>query len=269
MSRQPDGKLNRLQEFPEGLVVNSRQLATAGYSRQLVAKYASAGWLQKLGRGAYRRPGPPLKWEHVAYSLQKMELPLHPGSETALGLLGRAHQLPASGRQIVHLYGPAALPAWVPTSVSEVEFRHHAEALFEEPAPSWIQVKGSARVEAGWESYRWGTWDWTIQISSAERAWLELLLDVPAKAGFDEADELASGLRSLRPKLMEALLKRCTSFKVRRLALWLGERHHHAWASKLDPGAIDLGRGKRSLVSGGRLVKRYGITVPKHLAEDV
>jgi hypothetical protein len=197
-----------------------------------------------------------------------MGLPFHPGGETALGLLGRAHQLPTSGHQIVHLYGEGTLPSWVVASVSKVQFRHHTETLFNEPLPPWTAA-GSGSKATTWEVYRWGAWDWTIQISSQERAWLELLQDIPAKTGFDEADELASGLRTLRPKLMSELLKRCTSIKVRRLALWFGERHRHAWVSKIDLGAIDLGRGKRSLVSGGRLIKRYGITVPKHLAENV
>ncbi len=268
MGRQNDSKLNRLQDVPEGLVVNSRQLEAAGYSRQLVAKYAAAGWLQKLERGAYRRPGPPLKWEHVAYSLQQMKLPFHAGGETALGLMGRAHQLPASGHQVVHLYGAAALPGWVAAAVPKVKFVQHAEELFDEPPPFWVQPHGNTWIR-GWELYPWGPWEWILHVSSQERAWLECLQDVPAKTGFDEADELASGLRSLRPKLMEALLKSCNSFKVRRLALWLGERHHHIWATKLGPGIIDLGKGKRSLVSGGRLIKRYGITVPKHLAENV
>ena len=271
VSRPTDTKLNHLQTIlPEGVVFSSHQLSASTYSRQLVQKYVAGGWLLRLGRGAYRRPGAPLKWENVAYSLQQMKLPFYPGGETALGLVGRAHQLPASGRQTVHIYGSAKLPLWVAKAVSDVRFRHHAEELFDEPPPFWSRTHGSTLIsDPTWEPYRWGAWDWNIHISCAERAWLEFLQDVPAKAGFDEADELASGLRTLRPKLMEALLGRCTSFKVKRLAFWLGERHHHAWVSKINRESISLGEGKRSLAPGGRLIKRYNITVPRHLASDV
>jgi len=256
--------------LPEGVVVSSRQLLASTYSRQLVLKYVTGGWLVRLSRGAYRRPGPPLKWENIAYSVQQMNLPFHPGGETALGLLGRAHQLPVSGHQTVHIYGSAKLPLWTAKAVPSVRFRHHAEELFDEPPPFWCRSQGSTLIgDPSWEPYRWGPWDWNIYISSPERAWLEFLQAVPAKAGFDEADELASGLRTLRPKLMEALLERCNSFKVKRLAFWLGERHHHAWVSKINRGSISLGRGKRSLTPGGRLIKGYNITVPRHLTNDV
>lgn len=268
MSRQIDSKINRLQKIPEGLIVSSAQLAYDGYSRQLVAKYVAGGWLDKIAHGAYRRPGPPLKWEHVVYSLQCMKFPFHPGGETALALMGRAHQLPASGRQIIHLYGAAKLPAWVRGVASTVKFRHHAEELFDEAPPFWVMPHGNTWLR-GWETYLWGPWDWNIRISSSERAWLEFLQDVPAKASFDQADELASGLRTLRPTLIENLLQICTSYKVKRLALWLGERHHHAWVSTIDVKSISLGSGKRALAPGGRLIQRYGITVPKRLAGEV
>lgn len=266
MKRQRHSKLNQLQHLPEGLVCNTQWLAAKGYSRQLVAKYVANGWLERVGHGAYTRPGAPRKWQHVVYSLQTQGLPLHPGGETALALLGRAHQLPLSGRTVVHLYGPARLPHWVSRAAAKTKFRHHVGQLFTEKAGSSATIGTSG---SGFETYSWGPWDWTLRISSMERAWLELLQGVPGELGFDAADELATGLQSLRPKAMEALLGRCRSFKVRRLALWLAERHHQPWLSKLDPLGLDMGRGKRSLAPGGRLIKKFGITVPQHLADGV
>jgi hypothetical protein len=263
-------KLKHLQQLPEGLVVTSRFLAGQGYSRQLIAKYAASGWLTKVGPNAYRRPGPPLKWEQAVYSLQALHLPFYPGGETALALLGRAHQLSLADRPTVHLYGVGKLPSWVPAANTKVILHHHHRRIFEEPDPYWTQANPPGNTfMTGWEPFPYGPWEWSLRISSAERAWLEVLADVPTGAGFDEADELASGLRTLRPALMDALIHRCKSVKVRRLALWLGERHHHAWVSKIDRASLDLGSGNRSLAPGGRLIKRYGITVPKHLAENV
>ena len=266
MRRQRHSKLNQLQHLPEGLVFSTQWLAAKEYSRQLVAKYVASGWLEKVGHGAYKRPGAPLKWQHVVYSLQTQGLPLHPGGETALALLGRAHQLPLSGRTVVHLYGPARLPHWVSGAAAKTEVRHHVGRLFTEKLRSSATAVTSA---SGFENYSWGPWDWTLRTSSMERAWLELLQGVPGELGFDAADELATGLQSLRPKAMEALLRRCRSFKVRRLALWMAERHQQPWLGKLDPSALDIGKGKRSLAPGGRLIKKFGITVPQHLADGV
>ena len=47
-------------------------LAVRGFKRPLVDYYLRSGALVPVARGAYRRPGPPLKWEHVVYSLQEL-----------------------------------------------------------------------------------------------------------------------------------------------------------------------------------------------------
>lgn len=53
------------------------------------------------------------------------------------------------------------------------------------------------------------------------------------------------------------------------ISLALAERHGHAWFSHLSLDGVDLGRGKRSLVSGGRLHPRYQITLPGDLDEQL
>jgi hypothetical protein len=40
---------------------------------------------------------------------------------------------------------------------------------------------------------------------------------------------------------------------------------NHAWLQKLDRAAVDLGKGKRMLVPGGKLDTKYNITVPENL----
>ena len=51
--------------------------------------------------------------------------------------------------------------------------------------------------------------------------------------------------------------------KVKRLFLWAAESAGHDWFSRLAPERIDLGKGKRSVYSGGRFDAKYQITVPK------
>jgi hypothetical protein len=76
---------------------------------------------------------------------------------------------------------------------------------------------------------------------------------------------LMEGLANLSPKRLQRLLGACRSVKVKRLFFWFADRHQHAWLKKLDRKAVDLGRGKRSLVSGGKLDPTYHITVPGDL----
>ena len=50
--------------------------------------------------------------------------------------------------------------------------------------------------------------------------------------------------------------------KVKRLFMYLAENCKHPWAGKVDLSKVDLGKGKRALVKGGRFDAKYQITVP-------
>ena len=83
---------------------------------------------------------------------------------------------------------------------------------------------------------------------------------------------LMEGLRNLSPRRLQVLLVDCRSIKVKRLFLFMADRHNHAWFRRLDMTRIDLGSGKRSLIEGGRYDPKYRITVPETLvssADDV
>src|SRR3546814_18942463 len=66
----------------------------------------------------------------------------------------------------------------------------------------------------------------------------------------------------LRPRLLTNPLYGCVSIRAKRLFLFFADRHDHGWSKHIDRQHIDLGRGKRQLVTGGRLDARYQITVP-------
>ncbi len=91
---------------------------------------------------------------------------------------------------------------------------------------------------------------------------MELLHLVPHDEPYEEAALLMEGLATLRPNLVQGLLESCRSIKVKRLFLHLAEECNHAWVDMLDTDGITLGQGKRMIVKGGRLDKRYNITVP-------
>ena len=78
-----------------------------------------------------------------------------------------------------------------------------------------------------------------------------------------EALELFEGLTSLRPKQVNTLLQYCRSIKVKRLFLFMADQFSYPWISRIDKKQLDLGSGKRVVVKGGKLDKRYLITIPE------
>lgn len=102
-----------------------------------------------------------------------------------------------------------------------------------------------------------------ITLSTAERAILEYLYDVPNHEGFDEVSYIMEGLASLRPNVLQPLLEACKSIRVKRLFMYVADHYNHQWFKRLDPSAIDFGKGKREIVKGGTLNKKYQIIVPE------
>ena len=74
-------------------------------------------------------------------------------------------------------------------------------------------------------------------------------------------------LTTLRPKLVQQLLEECSSIKAKRLFLYMAEKSDHQWFKHLDMSRIDLGKGDRLITENGRYIGKYGITIPKELAE--
>jgi hypothetical protein len=244
----------------------------------LRSKYVRHGWLEQVVRGVYRRPvrdlrrqgeGAALRWQDVLVSLQAV-LGTHValGGRSALEQQGFAHYLSPAGSGEVHVYGQKALPTWVrKLNVDRHFVWHNAKRLFDtqdfptrerstsEPAVSLLGLVRRAESER----------DGPLVMSSPERAILEVLNEVPRRETFHQADMLMEGLATLSPKRLQRLLGVCRSVKVKRLFFWFADRHQHAWLKKLDRKAVDLGRGKRSLVSGGKLDPTYHITVPGDL----
>ena len=114
----------------------------------------------------------------------------------------------------------------------------------------------------------WGQWDWPLTVSQPERAFLEMLDELPKKESFHHADMMMQGAANFSPRRLQKLLVDCRSVKVKRLFFFFADRHKHAWRKRLDKSAIDLGSGKRMLVKGGKLDPVYQITVPEDIDAD-
>lgn len=275
-----DSKINQLtHQLPEGLLVDAAWMERKGYSRSLRSHYVSAGWLNQPTHRVYRRGDGSLSWEFVVISLQTvLDLPLIVGGRTALQVQGMTHYLAQQVRE-VHLYGTAALPTWVEKLPLDVTFRHHnSERLFRnDPVMCGLTSVGyDLKSNPGWDGdplqsvrqITWGSWGWPLTLSTPERAYLELLDELPSRESFHQADKLMEGLPNLSPRRLTRLLADCRSVKVKRLFFFFADRHPHSWRRQLDAQDFDLGSGKRALVKGGKLDARYQITVPEDLDGD-
>ena len=240
------------QILPEGLVVDRKWLYAQGYERSTVDYFLRSGRLERVKRGVYRRPGPPLKWQHWVYALQKMGIDLHVGGRSALDIQGYAHYLEVGrSKKTISLYGKGKLPAWL-----DDRFVAYKEKCFKQ------------LPEDALTTLAFGHWDWEIAISTVELALLELVGDIKEAADFKVADRYFESVTVLNIQRMNRLLEMCTHIRSKRLFLWFAQKHGHQWFDVLHKETIDLGKGKREIVKGGVLDRNYLITVPKEMVND-
>ena len=280
MTEQSASLLNRLEkDLPEGLVVDASWLEERGIASNLRAYYVKNGWLEQPVRSVYKRPRRTLSWQQVVISLQTLLLrtPFYVGGRTSLELQGFAHYL-SHETQTVHLYGPKKPPAWLDKLNLPQRFVYHNSATLFRNDPitqelsslAWNIADGTGRDLTLFQggsltSLAWGQWDWPLTLSQPERAYLEMLDELPRHESFHQADMVMQSAANFSPTRLQKLLTDCDSVKVKRLFFYFADRHGHAWLKRLDRAAIDLGKGKRMLVPGGKLDPVYQITVPEDL----
>ena len=197
------------------------------------------------------------------------------GGRTALELEGYAHYLSPNGPREIHLYGDSNPPGWLGAlAVGPAFVSHNARRLFRAGSAAdairtfRASVNGDRTgLDSPCDGFLWRRLDyeWGVVMSTPERAILELLDELPGRETFHQVDVLMEGLVDLSPLRMTPLLSQCGSVKVKRLFLWFAERHGHPWLEPLDLSGVDLGRGKRALVRGGKFDAKYQITVPVDL----
>lgn len=234
-----------------GTVELASWLAAHGIPHDLQKHYRKSGWLESVGVGASKRPGEKVSWEGALYSLQEQaKVQIHAGALTALSLQGFAQYI-RSGNEPIYLFSPlkTTLLSWFRNH----DWGHpvvHTKTAFLPSGPGMIDIPQSA---------------FTISISGAERAILECLYLAPESVGLMECYQLMEHLTTLRPKVLQALLEQCRSVKVKRLFLFMAEKAGHAWQKRLDLSTIDLGKGTRSIVTGGVFVPRFALNLPEEL----
>lgn len=260
-------KLKRvLDSVPPGFLVDSKWLTENEIARNSTYAYRKAGWLERVRPGLYRRPfGSGERtdaddWRIAVLSAQWiMGHDFHVGGKTAFGLSGRTHYLSLGREADVYLYGET--PSWLAKLDLTANLLIRTRRLFAGSLKG-VEQEDFKPFSHGGES----PWRWPIKASSPERAILEALDELPGRESFHTLDTLFEGLDGLRPRRITDMLVECRSVKAKRLFFLFAERHGHAWLKHIDRSKIDLGRGPRAIVEGGRLHSGFQLIVPPEFA---
>lgn len=247
--------------MPEGLITTHKWLMDNNLSRHAIDNLVKSNQLESISKGVYVRNTTKITWQSVVFSLQSiLKTDLVVGGLTALEMQGLSHYLSLSENKIVHLFGNDVLPAWVKNLDLNVKFvRHTTNSLFPKSPEEKKQIH-LFTLERDWDNE-----NRKLILSSPERAFLEVVSDVPQKTTFEHADQLMQGLITLSPRNLQKVLESCQNVKVKRLFFWFADRQNYTWWEKIKKENITLGSGNRMIVKGGKLDTKYKITVPEWL----
>ncbi len=247
-----------LDRHTPGTVCLSSWLESQGISHDLQKYYRRAGWLESVGRSAYRRPNEKIGWEGAVHALQNQAgKKLHLGAMTALAVFGSSQNI-RFGVQRADIFSPPTLrlPTWFLNYDWGVKINHVNTGFL----PQGLAVRQAPSTEF----YKFGL-SFNLEVSEPERAIFECLYLSPRHQDLLETYQILETLVNLRHKVIQELLEECRSIKVKRLFLYMAKKANHNWFPYIDTRKTDLGSGDRSIVPSGVYISEFRISVPMEL----
>jgi hypothetical protein len=206
-----------LREVPRGTLLAVADLKKHGIDAKAASSYARKGWLDRVGQGVYSVPGDSVTTLGAMSLLQRQVPGLHIGGKSALALHGFRHNLAVRDTLVLWANGRFTVPRWL---AERFPARAVYASLFQKLDPSLVRktLGTPPDVLDG------------VQVSSPERAVLEMLYEVGTHESLEEARNVFDGLRNLRNDVVGGLLAACKSIKAVRLFL--------AWSR--ETGLVDV-----------------------------
>ncbi len=234
-------------------VMSTSWLEKHGISRAEQGKYVKSGWLTRMTTGIYRfsNEEPTLFGALASYEKQ-MNGVYRIGASSALALHGVSHYI-AIGKPVCHVFTPQnhRLPTWLTSLEWDRTLKEFSTNVFDGSiGVTQIEHEGL-----------------TLQVSSPELAIMECMLLAPEYYNLMDVYYLMEMLTALRAGVVTKLLEQCSSFKVKRLFLYMADKSKYTWFNRLDLTNVTLGSGPRSLAKGGVKDSKYNLIVPRELAE--
>lgn len=251
MNRQKVHKLNHLLKiWPKGTVAVSSWLMEQGVYRQLSKIYEKSSWIEAVGHGAFIHSDDKIDWTGGVYALQEqLNLNVHIGGRTALELQGHMHFVPLGENYPVFLFG---LKRSVPSWFRQYQWGHPVRYVYTNCFP-YKSKTGLTKKDMG---------TYSITLSSQELAIMEVLYLVDKHETYEHASLLMEGLNTLRPLVVQELLEKTSSIKVKRLFMHFAEWYNYPWVKHIKLSNINFGKGKRVIAKGGCFDSKYNISVP-------
>jgi hypothetical protein len=261
-SRSPWSRHNMLKinqillDWKPGDIHGSQWLRSYGADRKLAYKYCKSGYLNKVVSGVFIRANDiPNPYAVIRYLQEETKLKLHISGRTALELQGHAHYLSMGQKSKMYMvsYESRVFPKWAK------EHWGHFEISFKKS--SLLKTENFLNEIEGDGGFK-------VLVASRELAILELIESLDLSSSLETIENYAESLNTLRPEILQELLEKCQSVKVKRVFLYISEKLSLPFFDKLNLKSIDLGSGKRVVVNGGSLNTKYNITVDRELEEN-
>ncbi len=235
-----------LKKHPRNAVLTAKGMLRLGVSREAQRSLTRSGWLRRIGTGAYLLLEEQISLEGALHALQSEPgSSIHEGAYSVLAEKhGKAYNLITGRKPQLFCLRGERIPAW---------FAMAFGSLYELYTTSFLP-HGLGLVE-----YDYGTLK--LNVSSPERAIMEMLYLCPERFTLQETYQIMELLTAVKPLLIQTLLEGCSTVKVKRLFLYMAELAGHAWLKRLDLSHINLGSGVREIVKGGTLNRKYSIVV--------
>ena len=253
MSIVKDKKLKNLMDhWPTGQVATSLWLRDMGISTSLTQRYVKSEWIESIGRGAYKKTMDQVEWYAGLASIQKqLTKDVHLGGPTALAIRGKSHYI-RYGEERVFIFHEhhVKLPKWFVS----YDWGHRIEQVGTSVFPKELGLK--AMHHEGFE----------INTAGPERAILECLYLAPKRFDLLECYQILESLRTLRPGIMQELLEKCSSIRVKRLFLYMANKANLPVMDRMELINVNLGTGDRVIVKNGVYDSQYRISIPMDLA---
>jgi len=255
--KQAMAKLKEL--LKTGYLVNRKTLYSYGLNRPDVDYYVRSGFLNSFAHGVYHRTSDyHLTWQEVVSSLADLNYEIHVGGISVVREAGLEHFVNVSDyAKSISLYSAEAIPKWLDDTPLNTSFISTKQ--------SWL----NKLPDSVYKDQIFGQWNRKIKYATLELALLEQLVDVNLESDIVTIDRQLEGMVNLSPTRLNDLLMLCPSVKAKRLLGWLLKRHEHTWIKHIKWNAIDLGKGKRSIIKGGRYNNEWQITVPKAMESQI
>ncbi len=246
-------KINMLrQQEHTNAVFLSSWLEKQGVTRTEQVNYVRSGWLQRISTGVYMfAHAKQIMFSALESYGKQTGRKYHIGASSALSLRGYNHFL-SMGKPSIYVFTNITerLPKWMFRTDWDMTLHEFCTKAF-----------GNVCIE------QFETDEYTLSVSSPERAIMECLLLSPEHYSLMDVYYLMEMLTTLRSKRVMDLLENCSSVKVKRLFLYMAEKARHPWFKKLDLDKVDLGSGPRSIMKGGIKNSKYNIIISRELAE--